>query len=86
MVSGRREDDGLLLGAVHHLVVSVMVRIMVRIMADITHCTPKNNPDAPPTPTHTLPLPLPLSLHLTWLSSSSSAASFSWGRTLRGHG
>ena len=35
VVSGRREDDGLLLGAVHHLVVSVMVRIMVRIMAHI---------------------------------------------------
>ena len=49
VVSGRREDDGLLLGAVHHLVVSVMVRIMVYL---------RINPDAPPTPTPT-PTPIP---------------------------
>ena len=50
VVAGRREDDGLLPGAVHHLVVSMIVRIMVYL---------RINPDASPTPTPT-PTPTPL--------------------------
>ena len=68
MVAGRREDDGLLPGAVHHLVVSMIVgwRKKKGSRKGSRYNHTENNTNAPPTPTAS-PYPQPLPLLLSYI-------------------